>query len=133
MMIRADMNAPGVWDLLAPYLVRALEASGADKQWGIEDVRVAAEKQEIDIWSLMDHGLLYGAGATALYVYPRCKVVDVLLLGTEPNHEAGWASCFEQLKELARSVGASKITGTGRPGWARALGATERCVFDIEV
>lgn len=119
------------FERLRPYLEQALEASGAKRDWGIEDVFASAQRLEIDLWALEDEDGLFGAGATTIENYPRSKVLSVLLLGTEPNR--GFMDCLEQLKALARSIGASRIEGTGRPGWARKLGAKERRVFQIEV
>jgi hypothetical protein len=132
-LLPADVTFFPLWEILAAYLETALETSGAKVDWGTEDVRMAALKSEVDVWALMDDERIFGGCVTALNVYPRSKAVDVLLLGTDPHREDGWMECLEQLKSLARSVGARRITGTGRPGWARKLGATERRVFEIEV
>jgi len=132
-LIRADVTFPPLWAILAAYLETALETSGAKADWGVDDVYAAALKSEVDVWALTDDAGIFGGCVTALSVYPRSKAVDVLLLGTDPHREDGWRECLEQLKVLARGVGARKITGTGRPGWARKLGATERRVFELEV
>jgi len=132
-LIRADVTFPPLWAILEAYLEDALETSGAKADWGTEDVYAAALKSEVDVWALTDDAGIFGGCVTALNVYPRSKAVDVLLLGTDPHREDGWRECLEQLKVLARGVGARKITGTGRPGWARKLGATERRVFELEV
>lgn len=132
-LVLADVNFPPLWVVLSRYLESALEASGAKADWGIEDVKASALRNEIDVWALMDDNGIFGSGVTALNVYPRSKAVDVLLLGTDPHREDGWLECLKPLMEMARSVGANKLTGTGRPGWARKLGAVERRVFEIEV
>lgn len=132
-LIHADVTFPPLWGVLEAYLEDALETSGAKADWGVADVYAAALKSEVDVWALMDDVRIFGCCVTALNVYPRSKAVDVLLLGTDPHREDGWRECLEQLKALARGVGARKITGTGRPGWARKLGATERRVFELEV
>jgi hypothetical protein len=133
-LIRADVTHKALWEILSAYLETALETSGAKLDWGTEDVRMAAMKSEVDVWALFgEDERIFGGCVTSLNVYPKSKAVDVLLLGTDPHREDGWMECLEQLKALARGVGARKITGTGRPGWARKLGATERRVFELEV
>jgi len=131
--VYVDVTFPPLWQVLSAYLEQALEASGAKADWGVEDVREAALKKEVDVWALVDDAGIFGGAVTALNVYPRSKVVDVLLMGTDPHREDGWVVCFEQLKGIARNIGATKITGTGRPGWARKLGAKEKRVFELEV
>lgn len=50
---------------------------------------------------------------------PGVKKLHVFLAGGDLNE----IRAFDvQLDALARSLGCSKITGTGRKGWARALG-----------
>ena len=133
-LIRADVTFPPLWAILAAYLETALETSGAKADWDTEDVRAAALRSEVDVWALFGTDeRIFGAGVTSISSYPKSKVLDVLLLGTDPHREDGFMECLEQLKAMAREVGARKITGTGRPGWARKLGATERRLFEIEV
>lgn len=126
------MNTP-LWVLVCGYLEQALETGGGKRDWGIADIFHCAVKGEIDAWILTDVDGVFGAAVTTLNVYPLRRSIDVLLLGTDPHREDGWRICLDNLATIARSVGATMITGTGRPGWARKLGCKERRVFEYEV
>jgi hypothetical protein len=132
-LVHIDPQSP-YWPAAEPYLQSALDVGGGSKDWGLEDIRAMALSVQIDVWVLVDHvSGLFGACVTVLNQYPKRRALDVLLLGTDPHREDGWRECLEELKLIARIAGASSITGTGRPGWARKLGAKERRVFDLEV
>lgn len=121
------------WDSAEPYLQSALD-EGGNKDWDLADIKAMALAVQIDAWVLIDRATgLFGACVTVLNHYPKRRQLDVLLLGTDPHREDGWRDCLEELKSIARVAGASSISGTGRPGWARMLGAKERRVFDLEI
>lgn len=117
---------------VSPYLESAL-AEGGDKDWLLPDIREMMAKDQIDVWALLDEFGAFGGAVSVLRQFSRRRVIDILLLGTEPHREADWMLCLEQLRNLAADVGATAITGTGRPGWARKLGATEHKVFEIHL
>jgi len=132
-LVRVDPLFPPLWSKVCEYLDMALEVGGGKRDWGLDDIFYSAIRNQIDTWVLLDDDGIFGACATSLTIYPRRRVLDVLLLGTDPHREDGWRLCLEQLSDVARSVGATMITGTGRPGWARKLGCKERRTFELEV
>ena len=132
-LVHVDPLFPPLWERVAHYLDMALEEGGGKRDWGLDDIFCSAIRNDIDTWVLCDADGIFGACATTLNVYPRRRALDVLLLGTEPHREADWLICLEQLSSIARTAGATMITGTGRPGWARKLGCKERRTFEYEV
>ena len=132
-LVHIDPQSPH-WPGAEPYLQSALDEGGGNKDWGLDDIRAMALAVQIDVWVLIDHATgLFGACVTVFNQYPRRRALDVLLLGTDPHRQDGWRECLEELKGIARIAGADSITGTGRPGWARMLGAKERRIFELEV
>ncbi len=132
LLIQADPRFPGVWDKVKPYLERAIERSGC-KDWLIEDVYQMAAAQQVQLWAIVEGEDVSGAGVTRLAHYPRRRVLDVLLLGSDPQNEEGWLATLPQLKQIARAAGAAAIHGTGRAGWARKLQATPRPAWEIDI
>jgi hypothetical protein len=132
-LVHIDPQSPH-WAGAEGYLQSALDAGGGNKDWGLEDIKAMALAMQIDVWALVDHTSgLFGACVTVMEQYPKRRALDVLLLGTNPHRQNGWRECLEELKLVARIAGASSITGTGRPGWARMLGAKERRIFELEI
>jgi hypothetical protein len=132
MLLRVDPRWPGAWDQLAPYFEAALTRGGGDADWSLDDIYQAAEREEVALWGgVMDRHRIAGAAVTRITVYPRRRVLEVLAMGADPDHEDAWMECLAQLSDLARHMGATAIIGTGRPGWARKLGVSERRVFEL--
>lgn len=133
LVIRVDPRYPGVWDRLQGYLIEALgHDQGGD--WAIEDVYRRSCQHAVQLWALVDGQKVFGALVTSETVYDRRKVLDILLLGTDAHTEEMWFQCLEQLKSIAKLGGASCLQGTGRPGWARKLGADRtRTVWEIDL
>ena len=52
--------------------------------------------------------------------FSKRKVFEILLMGTFPHRESDWMIVLDLVKDVAKSIGASTISGTGRPGWARS-------------
>jgi hypothetical protein len=132
-LIRVDPRFPGTWEKLSGYLELAL-AEGGEKDWSLQDVFQAASAGAVQLWGLIDAGNVFGAAVTVESTYPQRKVLEVLLTGTEPHTEDKWLECLAQIKAIAKAFGASTLVGTGRPGWARKLGADrERRVWEIDL
>ena len=115
------------------FLADALERGGGWRDWLLEDVREMAAKREIDLWELRSDGQTFGGAVSVMRKFPRRLTLDILLLGTYPHRERELFQALVRIKEIAKSVGATAITGTGRPGWARMLNSQEHRVFEIDL
>jgi len=134
LIIRVDPRFPGVWGILEPYIKQALGRSGAYRDWIEEDVYQAVIEGRCILWALIHNEAVFGAVVSTEIHYPRRKVIDVTLMGTDPNTEAQWLKCVETFKLMAKSAGADCLTATGRDGWSRKLGADrQRIVFEIDL
>jgi hypothetical protein len=134
LIIRVDPRFPGAWDSLVPYIKEALGRSGAYRDWLEDDVLRAVIDGRCALWALVHNQEIFGAVVSSEIYYPKRKVIDVTLMGTEPNTEAQWLVCVETFKRMAKAAGADCLTATGRQGWSRKLGADrERIVFEIDL
>ena len=132
-LIRIDPRWPGAWGTIRGFLKDALERGNGYKDWSLQDIREAAIGNRVALWGLVNDNHVYGAGVTTVTHYPQRSVLEVVALGCEHDTEEQWLPLLEHLRDLARALGCSAILGTGRPGWARKLGAEERRVFEVEV
>ena len=128
---RLSAALPEDWEQAAPFLQAALVKGHGESDWLLEDIYNAALADRVMLWGLVDDEHLIGAGATCVLDYPRRRVLEILVLGTEPH--CGLEPFLEQIKQVARGLGATCLQGTGRPGWARKLGGRERRVFEVDL
>jgi hypothetical protein len=134
LLVRVDPRYPGAWEAVEPFLQAALTRGGGDRDWLIEDVRASTSSGETALWAVVTAGRVFGAVVTREIYYPRRKVMEVLLTGTEANTDQIWAQCLDQLKYFAKLIGCQTLLGTGRPGWGRKLGAIrERRVWEFDL
>ncbi len=135
-VIRIDPRYPGAWVAVSPYLAKALEIGGSD-DWNLDDIQKAALTGAVQLWAIVkmnsspDQSEVFGSCVTIETYYPRRKVLEVLVLGTEPHTDDLWLGAFEELKALAKANECSAVLGTGRPGWAKKLGGTERRIVEV--
>jgi len=132
-LLRVDPRWPGAWEALQGFLSEALERGNGNKDWSLQDLFDAAVSERVALWGLVEDGSVYGAGITTVTQYPQRRVLEILALGCKHDTEEQWLPLLEHVKQIARAFGCSAILGTGRPGWARKLGAEERRVFEVEV
>ena len=134
LLIRCDPRLPGIWPKLAHYLRNAIFASGCERDWNIDDVFNLCAVGRCHLWALVHGEEIFGACVTQISQYPQRAVMDVLLLGTEPNTEDLWGPLVEQMKAIARSMGVSALSGTGRDGWYRKINASRhKIVFELDL
>lgn len=131
-LVPADPRVPGVWDTVRDYLEAAL-VRGAEKDWDLASLRWAIESGALRLYAFVKGSKVFGAGVSSEIVYPKRKVLEIVLMSCAPGHEEDWRRVFEQFKSQARGSGFSSIIGTGRPGWARKLGANERRIFEVDL
>jgi hypothetical protein len=130
-LVRVDPRYPGAWDALWPYLDDALKQGGGDKDWSVLQIYDGVVSGRLALWALVKDNSVIGSGVTCITQYPRRQVMEVLAMGADEG--SGWEECLDELKQHARAMGLSAIIGTGRPGWARKLGAMERRVFELDL
>lgn len=131
LLVRVDPRWPGAWDQLSPYLASALKEGDGERDWSLEDMYEGAVWGKLALWGLVVDGAVFGATLTCITHYPRRAVMEVLAMGADSGKEAAWHACLDQLMEHAKQMNVQAIIGTGRPGWARKLGAIERRVFEL--
>jgi hypothetical protein len=122
-----------VWSAVGGFIQSALVEGGGIRDWGMSDVGAAAQHGEVDIWALRRGDEIFGGAVSTVKAYAKRREFNVLLLGTKPHREDDWMKILEQVKTLCRSCGATTISGTGRPGWARKLGAREMRIFEVDL
>ncbi len=119
--------AVGDWAACEPFLTAALAHTD---EWQLPDVALAVLRGQVQLWILRDQ-LGNIAGSLVLYIdqRPRKRMLNVLLFGGAGD----WMSAIDQLIELARENGCSSVTGSGRPGWVRKLGAIPAPHWEIKI
>ena len=132
-VLRVDPRVPGVWTAAIPFLSDALQYGGL-RDWDLCHIKQMAQDGQVQFWILVDCDEVFGACVTTEGLYPKRKVLEILLLGTAPHSEGRWRVCMDQMLAMARANGFSALTGSGRPGWSRKLGATsERTVWEYDL
>jgi len=122
----------GAWESLSPFLSQALERGGGNRDWSLDDIYQHAYQGHVQLWSMQTVDRFVGAGVTCDTHYPQRWVVEILLLGCEPNY--GYPQqALKIFREMAKKRGAHSLVGTGRPGWAKFLGAEERRIFEVKL
>ena len=98
------------FDRCAPYLERAIAYSDGD--YTLEEVRERCESGEFQFWPGRQ-----GCVVTMLATYPRTKAcISLFTAGDDPDELVAIYKC---IMAWAKSIGCSRLTGYGRPGWAR--------------
>lgn len=128
--IPIDVRWPGAWRKISSYLESA-RLHGSQEVWNMEDIYNLAVNGQITCWGIVIGETVVGAAATSVRSYPRKKAFEILLLSIDGGMEKDWLEMFEKFKIWAKSAGYQAITGGGRPGWARKLGA--KLKYEIEI
>lgn len=92
-------------------LQRALDHGGNTHT--IEDVRLAVEREQMQLWNAKDAILI-----SELLVYPQYKALHVFLAAGSLDTLLDMRPSVE---EFARRLGCRVVSINGRKGWARAL------------
>jgi len=106
------------WPLVGAFVASALEYAQGDYSLDQAKVRLADGR-----WTLCvatdDTGAIKGAACIEFYNRPNDRVAFIIALG---GHHILNAHCFEQLKDFARSRGATVIEGATRESVAKLWG-----------
>lgn len=124
---------PGVWDKIKPYLNKAIEETCAD-DWSIDDVFTATMRGQYLMWGIFVDEKLIGAMLSEETIFPKRKVVTLLLVGLDEHTDNLWQKLFATLCEVYKANGVSAIRGGGRRGWFRKLSGyklTPKYAFEI--
>lgn len=98
------------WERVKPFLIPAIERDGTHTLSDVE-AKIFAHK-----------AILLAGEKSALVAevdeYPQTKVLRIWLGGGDLNELKSW---LNELLELGRSLGCSRLKIEGRDGWVRAL------------
>ncbi len=97
------------FDRCAPYLEAALKYTNGD--FTLEEVRERCENGEMQFWPAAR-----GCVVTSVAVYPRTKVLVIFLVAGDPDE---WPIIWPAIASWGKSIGCSRATTHGRPGWLR--------------
>lgn len=115
-----------------PFLEKALEKGGA-RDWSMYDIEQAIYAGRVQLWAVVSEHLI-GAAVTTVTSYPKRKVLEVLLFGSEAHTEDIWQDALQELSSIAREdFGADSMTWTGRPGWSKLPGVETRHIFELRL
>jgi hypothetical protein len=130
-LVRVSVDWPGSLEQVMPFLA-AGHAEGAHRDWSIEQILDRVRCEEWAMYATVREDKVTGAGVVCVAQYGLRRVLEIILFGAEPN-SYDWQQTMSDLKQLARRLGCSAISGRGRPGWARYLGATPTNSWELEV
>jgi len=119
-LVRIDPRWPGAWDSIKDYLLEAWQ-KGSHEVWTMEDVYGIAMQGGVVCWGVIQDNKVIGAALTGERIYPRKKILEILLFAMDHNTEDEWLSLWEGFAAMARKAGFNGISGGGRPGWAKKL------------
>ena len=99
------------WERCKPWLEAALEYGMGVMT--IDDVQAAIEAGKMQLWPGEKC-----AAVTEVQEFPRAKFFNVFLAGGDLEEIKAMVPSFQS---FGRYLGCTKVTATGREGWARAL------------
>jgi hypothetical protein len=103
------------WHLVEPYIVEA-------HKWGFGDYSVEQIKMYVTLgqWVLLvavdENKMIHGAATISFINYPNDRIAFVTAIGGKLISSK---ETFEQLSNLVKNLGATKIQGSARPSVAR--------------
>jgi hypothetical protein len=123
----------GNWDRLSHYLNLALAESPEVPDWTLQHIYDAVLADRVTLWGVYYQELLVGAAVTSFMRYPARLVLEVIYAASDPHADV-WRDAMSQMVDFAKAHGATQLSGTGRVGWSRAIGATrERRVWEVDL
>jgi hypothetical protein len=110
-----------VWPTVAPFLEDALTKGSDAPDWSdcynihhVQGFLISGQ------WTLLvavdEEGQIHGAATVSFSNYPMNRVAFITLIG---GHLVSNENTFEQLKNLLKFYGATKLQGYGRPAIVR--------------
>lgn len=112
---------PQIWHLVKPFLEDALEKGNEAPDWSecynIHHVQGFITSGQWILLVAADEELnVHGAATISFATYPMNRVAFITLIG---GHLVSSEETFNQLKQILKNYGATKIQGYGRPAIVR--------------
>lgn len=105
------MNAAAHWERCKPWLEAALE-------YGMGCMAIADVQERVNDGRMQFWPGANAAAVTEVQEFPRVKFLNVFLAGGDLEEIKAMVPSFQS---WGRYMGCTKLTATGREGWARAL------------
>lgn len=112
-----NANVQQVWPLVEPYIADALSKIEGNPDYNIHHVQsFLTSGQWLLLVAVDEQGVVHGAATVSFINYPVHRVAFITAIGGKliSNKET-----FEQLRNLMKSYGATKIQGFGRESIVR--------------
>jgi len=105
-----------VWSKVEPFLLNALMKWLP--VWGTDDIYIELMNDRMQLWIAFDEGKedLLGAVITQVMVFPKGKILNVMLLGGN-NIKIWKESMYNAVRDFAKSEQCYALQAMGRKGW----------------
>lgn len=120
------------FSVAAPLLQRVIDEARTKADFTVEDLHRLARLGRVLIGLAFRDGQPVMVAAVELVHYPRASAVNVMALGGRGLREVADAF-FGELKDFARSMGASRIEASGSPAMARLLRRFQFTLTNVKV
>lgn len=107
------------WPTVAPMLQPCIEMLNGE--FNLDDVWLRLHSCDWQLWVVVEGSIskFYGAVVTEVILYPRKKVLRILLLGGEEF--AKWLDLFKYIEDWAVGQGCSGAEAWCRPGMSKHM------------
>lgn len=118
------------WEPIALWVERALDRCKSTEN--AASYRSACESGQRQLWHLVADSDVSGVVISEVYDHPKGKTVGMPVTAGSGAGE-GIPAVLDTIEAWARSIGAVRLEGCGREGWARALKPFGFKVADIVI
>lgn len=118
------------WEPIAVWVERALDRCKSTENAAL--YRAACESGQRQLWHLVTNGDVSGVVISEVYDHPKGKTVGMPVTAGSAA-AGGIPAVLITIEAWARSIGAVRLEGWGREGWARALKPFGFKVADIVI
>lgn len=105
------------WPHVGAHVEKMAEATRG--KLSVADIRGRIEREECQLWVVLEGSALLASVTTEIIVYPQRKVARIL--GCVGEHRAKWVHLIAEIQDWARANGCAAMEIVARKGWARAL------------
>ena len=108
------------WEAAKPYIEKALFKTGANAEYGIDDIKKALLDEKMQLWLWVADDDVMAVGVTEIICYPQSKMLSLSFAGSEKMTIEDWFNgSVDELIRFAKHHGCNAIKGSGRPGWIK--------------